>query len=96
MEGHMPKSTQFGQKKAAITTTLSLRLLRPDKKVEQAIRDTSAVVEVESDSGRLFTAQAPGTPPQLAQDRKPVRQTGGPKTREQELRSGLISRYSVR
>lgn len=59
----MPKSTQLGQKNAAITTTLSLRLLRPDKTVEQAIRDTSAVAEVESDSGRLFTAQAPGTPP---------------------------------
>lgn len=59
----MPKSTQLGQKNAAITTTLSLRLLRPDKTVKQAIRDTSAVTEVESDSGRLFTAQAPGTPP---------------------------------
>lgn len=59
----MPKSTQLGQKNAAITTTLSLRLLRPYKTVEQAIRDTSAVAEVESDSGRLFTAQAPGTPP---------------------------------
>lgn len=31
--------------------------------MKQAIRDTSAVTEVESDSGRLFTAQAPGTPP---------------------------------
>ncbi|MCW0422875.1 MULTISPECIES: DUF6119 family protein [Xanthomonas] len=59
----MPKSTQLGQKNAAITTTLSLRLLRADKTVKQAIRDTSAVTEVESDSGRLFTAQAPGTPP---------------------------------
>lgn len=59
----MPKSTQLGQKNAAITTTLSLRLLRPDKTVKQAIRDTSAVTEVASDSGRLFTAQAPGTPP---------------------------------
>ncbi|HBP1855013.1 TPA: hypothetical protein L5W39_002088 [Pseudomonas aeruginosa] len=37
--------------------------MRPDKTVKQAIRDTSAVTEVESDSGRLFTAQAPGTPP---------------------------------
>ncbi|QNG76924.1 hypothetical protein GPNADHDJ_01107 [Stenotrophomonas maltophilia] len=59
----MPKSKQLGQKNAAITTTLSLRLLRADKTVKQAIRDTSAVTEVESDSGRLFTAQAPGTPP---------------------------------
>lgn len=59
----MPKSTRLGQKNAAITTTLSLRLLRSDKTVEQAIRDTSAVAEVESDSGRLFTAQAPGTSP---------------------------------
>lgn len=57
----MPKSTQLGQKNAAITTTLSLRLLRSDKTVEQAIRDTSAVAEVESDSGRLFAAQAPPT-----------------------------------
>ncbi|MGR2727850.1 DUF6119 family protein, partial [Xanthomonas arboricola pv. corylina] len=59
----MPKTRQLGQKNAAITTTLSLRLLRPDRTVEQAIRDTSAVAEVECDSGRLFIAQAPGTPP---------------------------------
>lgn len=59
----MPKSKQLGQKNAAITTTLSLRLLRADKTVKQAIRDTSAVTEIESDSGRLFTAQAPATPP---------------------------------
>lgn len=62
-------------KNAAITTTLSLRLLRPDRTVEQAIRDTSAVAEVECDSGRLFIAQAPGTP-HLAQGREPVHQTG--------------------
>ncbi|MDQ2140762.1 TIGR04141 family sporadically distributed protein [Alcaligenaceae bacterium B3P038] len=59
----MPKDKQLRQKKAAVTTTLSLRLLRTDKKVEQAIRDASTVVEVDSDSGRLFTAQAPGTAP---------------------------------
>ncbi|MDA8520540.1 DUF6119 family protein [Acidovorax sp. NCPPB 4044] len=59
----MPKTKQIGQNNAAFTTTLSLRLLRSDKTVKQAIRATSDVTEVESDSGRLFTAQAPGTPP---------------------------------
>lgn len=43
--------------------TLSVRLLRADRTVEQAVRDKSEVKEITTTSGRLFTAQSPGTPP---------------------------------
>lgn len=45
------------------TMTLSMRLLRGDRTIDQAIRDSSEVKEVATSSGRLFTAQSPGTPP---------------------------------
>ncbi|WP_181169550.1 DUF6119 family protein [Mesorhizobium sp. B2-4-4] len=48
---------------APSTMTLSVRLLRADRSVEQAIRNKSEVDEVVTSSGRLFTAQSPGTAP---------------------------------
>lgn len=56
----MAKAKKAG---APCTMTLSMRLLRTDRTVEKAIREKSEVEEVESSSGRLFTAQSPGTPP---------------------------------
>lgn len=43
--------------------TLSVRLLRANRTIEQAIREKSEVEEVATSSGRLFTAQSPGTSP---------------------------------
>lgn len=48
---------------APSTMTLSMRLLRNDRTIDQAIRDSSKVEEVATSSGRLFTAQSPGTSP---------------------------------
>lgn len=55
------KTTKSGD--AATTMTLSVRLLRADKTIEQAIREKSDVKEVAASSGRLFTSQSLGTPP---------------------------------
>ncbi|MNR96985.1 hypothetical protein D3C72_281480 [compost metagenome] len=45
------------------TMTLSVRLLRNDKTVDDAVRDTSEIGEVPAKSGRLFTGQTPSLPP---------------------------------
>lgn len=42
---------------------LSVRLLRDDKTVDDAIRNTSDIGEVPAKSGRLFTGQTPGAAP---------------------------------
>lgn len=55
------KSTKVASTRS--TMTLSMRLLRGDRTIDQAIRDSSEATEVASSSGRLFTAQSPGTPP---------------------------------
>ncbi len=43
--------------------TLSVRLLRDDKTVDDAVRATSGIGEVPARSGRLFVGQTPGTAP---------------------------------
>lgn len=43
--------------------TLSVRLLRDDKSVDDAVRGTSEIKEVPAKSGRLFTLQTPGSAP---------------------------------
>lgn len=45
------------------TMTLSVRLLRDDKSVDDAVRGTSEIKEVPAKSGRLFTGQTPGSAP---------------------------------
>lgn len=59
----MAKAKKAKPADAPSTMTLSVRLLRADRNVEQAIRDKSEVQEVAANSGRLFTAQSPGTTP---------------------------------
>lgn len=43
--------------------TLSVRLLRQDKTVEDAVRDSSEIQEVPAKNGRLYKGQTPGSPP---------------------------------
>lgn len=63
---------------SASTMTLSLRLLREGKSVEDAVRDGSGLAETDATGGRLFTDQSIATPPswlslvdQFATDPKP-------------------------
>jgi uncharacterized protein (TIGR04141 family) len=63
---------------SASTMTLSLRLLREGKSVEDAVRDGSGLVETDATGGRLFTDQSVATAPgwlslvnQFATDPKP-------------------------
>ena len=46
--------------------TLSVRLLRQHRAVENALRDDHELDEVEAEVGRLFVGQAPSTPPTWA------------------------------
>lgn len=48
---------------SASTMTLSLRLLREGKSVEDAVRDSSGLVETDAAGGRLFTDQSVATAP---------------------------------
>ena len=59
----MARGTKAKSGDEPTTMTLSVRLLRDDKSVDDAVRDTSEIKEVPAKSGRLFTGQTAGSAP---------------------------------
>lgn len=56
-------AAEVADEAALSSMTLSMRLLRTDKTIDDAIRDTRELKEVPTTSGRLFTDQSVGTSP---------------------------------